>query len=413
MPTAIEIPDLETLSGSYPGPLMGSLPDDPRLRQWVSWLEPTRWPTLIVDVDWRLVWVSDELKAFLRETDETEIGYGLHVVEALLTKAWVKVVTPESALAALTNMGKYLGLHEGQQEEIAERVGEPWASIVRQIDPQKPPVLSSTHFDYAAADGGPPYRVDIVATVIHDEEGNRIGAWANSYMAVRPNLVSLLARGDEAMYERMAKLVEPGRRQAAVMFADLESSGTLSRSLPSSAYFRLVRALTTTVDRVVAENQGVTGKHAGDGVSAFFLVDDLGSPSAAAAAAVETAMQVRTKGREIFEGATPGDVLGDTAGLMNIGLHWGGALYMGQLVPGGRLDVTALGDEVNECARIQDSARGATILASKALLEQLDDDDAAALGLDPEKIVYQSLSEWPTVTEKARRDAGGVAVTEL
>jgi class 3 adenylate cyclase len=108
-----------------------------------------------------------------------------------------------------------------------------------------------------------------------------------------------------------------------------------------------------------------------------------------------------------------GESLDDPSGLMNIGLHWGGALYMGQLVPGGRLDVTALGDEVNECARIQDSARGATILASKALLEQLTEDDAAGVGLDPEKIVYQPLSDWPTVTEKARRDAGGVAVTEL
>jgi class 3 adenylate cyclase len=391
---------------------MGSLPDDPRLREWVSWLEPTRWPTLIVDSEWRLVWVSEELQAFLRETDEDELGYGLHIVEALLTKAWVKAVTPESALEVLMKMGAYLGLHEGQQAELAERVGEPYASVINQIEPQTPPLMSSAHFDYVA-EGGPPYRVDIVATVIHDEEGNRVGAWANSYMAVRPNLVSLLARGDEAMYERMARLVDPGRRQAAIMFADLEASGSLSRRLPSAAYFRLVRDLTTTVDRVVAKHLGVTGKHAGDGVSAFFLVDDLGSPSGAAAAAVSAALEIRSKGREIFEGAIPGESLDDPAGLMNIGLHWGGTLYMGQLVPGGRLDVTALGDEVNECARIQECARGATILASKALLEQLTEDDAASVGLDPEKVVYQALSAWPTATEKAVRDAGGVAVTEL
>jgi class 3 adenylate cyclase len=198
------------------------------------------------------------------------------------------------------------------------------------------------------------------------------------------------------------------------MFADLEASGDLSRRLPSSAYFRLVRDLTTAADRVVAKHLGVTGKHAGDGVSAFFLVDDLGSASDAAAAAVKAALEIRTKGRDIFEGALPGESIDEeTAGLMNIGIHWGSMLYMGQLVPGGRLDVTALGDEVNECARIQESARGATILASKALLEQLTEDDAAAVGLDPEKVVYQPLSQWPTVTEKAARDAGGVAVTEL
>jgi class 3 adenylate cyclase len=391
---------------------MGSLPDDPRLREWVAWLEPTRWPALIVDSEWRLVWVSDELKAFIRETDEAELGYGLHVMEAMLTKAWINVVTPESALELLTSLGGYLGLNEGRLEEIAQRVGEPFTSILRAIEPKEPLLLASGHFDYID-EGGPPYRVDIVSSLMHDERGRRVGAVAIAYMAVRPNLVSLLARGDEAMYERMARLVDPGRRQAAVMFADLEASGMLSRRLPSSAYFRLVRDLTTTVDRVVAKYLGVTGKHAGDGVSAYFLVDDLGSPSDAAAAAVKAALEIRAKGREIFEGAVPGESLDDPAGLMNIGLHWGGTLYMGQLVPGGRLDVTALGDEVNECARIQESARGATILASKALLEQLTEDDAATVGLDPEKLVYQPLADWPTATEKATRDAGGVAVTEL
>jgi class 3 adenylate cyclase len=392
---------------------MGSLPDDPRLAEWVKALEPTRWPVLVLDSEWRLVWVSDELKAFIHETDETALGYGRHIVEAMLGDTWLRSVTPESAVRMLNDLAPYLSMTPEQREEMAERLGEPFATLIRQIEPKPTPFVVSGSFDYVA-EGGEPYRVDLVATRVLDEDGRMIGLWANTYMALRPNLVALLARGDEAMYERMAKLVEPGRRQAAILFADLQASGSLSRRLPSSAYFRLVRDLTTTVDRVVAKFLGVTGKHAGDGVSAYFLVDDLGSASQAAGAAVRAAHEIRALGREIFEGALPEDEgLDDPAGLMNIGLHWGASLYMGQLVPGGRLDVTALGDEVNECARIQESARGGAILASKALLEQLTGDDAAAAGLDPEKIVYQPLSRWATVTEKAVRDAGGVAVTEL
>ena len=57
---------------------------------------------------------------------------------------------------------------------------------------------------------------------------------------------------------------------------------------------------------------------------------------------------------------------------INAGVHWGGALYLGQIVTGGRLEATALGDEVNEAARIQQSARDGALLAYMPLVERLD-----------------------------------------
>jgi class 3 adenylate cyclase len=95
------------------------------------------------------------------------------------------------------------------------------------------------------------------------------------------------------------------------------------------------------------------------------------------------------------------------------GLHWGPNLYVGQLVPGGRLDVTALGDEVNECARIEAMARGGRLLASKQLIESLMDADARALEIDVEHVVYQPLAALPDATEKTIRNAGGVGVTDV
>lgn len=391
---------------------MGSLPADPRLAEWARQLEPTRWPALICDGNWRLVWVSDELKTFIRETDEEKLGYGLHIVEAFFRESWLTTITPESQVRLFGELIPYL-LDDDNARALAAGLGEPFASLVRDLDPTPFPGVISGSFDYLPSEGEP-YQVDLVATRVFDDTGAFVGLWAVTYMAVRPTLVSLLARGDEAMYERMAKLVDPGRRRAAIMFADLESSGTLSRQMASAAYFRVVRELTTTIDRIVAKNLGVTGKHAGDGVSAYFLVDDLGSASAAAAAAIRAACEIRDRTRDIFEGAVPDpSALEAAEGRMNIGLHWGSALYMGQLVPGGRLDVTALGDEVNKCARIQECARDATILASKSLLEHLSEDDAAAVGVDPEKIVCRPLARWPTASEKGIRDAGGVAVTPL
>ena len=67
----------------------------------------------------------------------------------------------------------------------------------------------------------------------------------------------------------------------------------------------------------------------------------------------------------------------------------------------------------NEAARIEACATGGRALASKALIERLDRDDAAALGLDPDRISYIRLAELTTATEKARRDAPAIAVCDV
>ena len=75
--------------------------------------------------------------------------------------------------------------------------------------------------------------------------------------------------------------------------------------------------------------------------------------------------------------------------------------------------MTALGDEVNEAARIEACAAGGRALASKTLIERLNASDADALGLDPGHVSYTALGHLPTATEKARRDAPAIAVCEV
>ena len=74
--------------------------------------------------------------------------------------------------------------------------------------------------------------------------------------------------------------------------------------------------------------------------------------------------------------------------------------------------MTALGDEVNETARIEACATGGLLLTSKRLAERLTGDDASALGIDPDRLVYTQLGHLATATEKARRDAPAIAVRE-
>ena len=106
-------------------------------------------------------------------------------------------------------------------------------------------------------------------------------------------------------------------------------------------------------------------------------------------------------------GLEPADVT------VRFGLHWGATLHLGLISTAGRTEVTALGDGVNECARIEACATGGRTLASKDLLERLTDEMADELDLDIDAIDYMPLGELDTATDKVQRDAALISVAEL
>ena len=385
-----------------------TLPQDPRLRAVAESVGPTEWAAEMFDADWRMVWVSDELKAIMGCDDEEMLGYGREVLELRFKEPWLSSVEPATRTQLVELEAPYIASDIGA-DRATELLRPTGFGPVKAVKP--PPVYTLSV--RLVQPGEPSMLVQGTAVRLY-HEGEFTGTLILYGSALPARLLAFVTRGNKAMFERMAELVEPGRRTAAVLFADLQSSGTLSRRLPSAAYFELVKALTTSMDRVVIRHNGIVGKHAGDGVTAFFLADQFPSASAAAAAAVESAHEVRAQACRVA------DDLGASTGLydasscaINIGLHWGGTLYMGQVVTGGRLEVTALGDEVNEGARIQQSARDGAVLASKPLIERLTVEDGLRVGVDPEDVVYTSLAELPGAQTKAVRDAGTLAVTEL
>ena len=393
---------------------MAGLPEDPILNQVARRVGEMRWAAMLLDTDLRIRFVSEEFRYFVGIEDDDELGYGENVILAFMREVWRERIDVESQVRIFTDLMPYfMYMLPDSEKHVLDGLLEPFSSLVDQIDPEPPPSLVNTWFGYTL-EGETKYRVNLAAMLLSDWEANPVGYLCLTYVDVRPQLVSLLTQGDESMYERMAALVDPGRRRAAILFADVESSGALSRQMSSAAYFALIRRLAMCVDQVIADHEGVVGKHAGDGMTGFFLVDDLGSSSRAVAAAIASARKIRETASLAFE-----EIAGELGAIdevpfrMNMGLHWGGTLYMGQLHPGSRLDVTALGDEMNECARIQESARDGAALASKALLEQLQPADAAALGIDPDRQVYTLLGELNSASAKAKSDAGAIPVTEL
>jgi class 3 adenylate cyclase len=389
-------------------------PADPRLAAIAESLEGTRWAAEIWDAEWRLVWVSRETKLFLDEEDEDALGYGRHIVDVRWSEPWLSSVDDESRLGLVATELPFIANDTpGGAEQLRALVERATGQPLEPFAAEQPPPMWARRIRLTV-EGQPPFPVQFVASRLTAEDGTFLGT-AYAYGSTLPaRLLALVTRGNEAMFERMAALVKPGRRSAAVLFADMQASGPLSRRLPSAGYFELIRSLTGEMDGAVIRNNGIVGKHAGDGVTAFFLLDDFDSPSACAAAAIQAAHEVRVTASRVADEMSERTGLFESADCaINVGLHWGGTLFIGQVVTGGRLEVTALGDEVNEGARVQQSARDGALLASKALVERLTVEDGRRIGVDPEDVVYTTVAELPGADAKAMRDAGTLPVTEL
>jgi class 3 adenylate cyclase len=214
---------------------------------------------------------------------------------------------------------------------------------------------------------------------------------------------------DLSYLERMRAVEHADRRPAAILMADLEASSPLARRLSTARNFAFVRGLIRAWDRCIVDAGGIVGRHAGDGIVAYFLAETAGSESAAAKASIAAARTMRDSLTDI---AAHGEIPPSELSL-RFGLHWGATPYIGRILTAGRSEVTALGDEVNETARIEACATGGRTLASKSHIERLDRTDAATLGIDPARITYTQLADLDTATDKARRDAPAIAVCDI
>jgi class 3 adenylate cyclase len=398
------------MADDAPGPV--PYPEHPDLRDIAEAMEAAGMMFEIVDARFRCVYFSSEWARVTEVTaDEAgrQIGRSL-IVRALREDADIVRITRESGTAWFTHnapiMRRYLDPADPDFAEIFDS-SSPYAA---EIEPAQ--LVPRAWYDRVAFPANLRWRRSMlgdqnqVQLRISNDEGHFIGI-VHMYRGVVPeSLMQRLGRGDPQLYERMDRVSEPGRRTAAILFADLEASGVLSRHLSSRGYFELIRDMTDLIDTSVIARDGITGKHAGDGGSALFLAADFdGSESGAARAAIETARAIRDGSAEL--GPEDAEVK------VNVGVHWGATLMIGQVATSGRLEVTALGDQMNEGARIEAAATGGAILASKDLIERLDPTDAQATGIDPDAIAYTTLSELVGVSDKAVRDAGTIAVTQI
>ena len=396
------------------GPGSLPLPADPALAAVAAALRDAGHWAEIVDRDWRLVYSTEDLRRIYGGlTDLAPVALGVHYFgsEAMSIRLrWRSGPNTPDLVREMFGVfgGLILAETPGGRDKLRELVHPALRDLVDQVSPVDPSPARS--FAWHGMHVGTP--VDALTTTvrIHDAAGRRAGTALISKPGAGMAILATVAVGvDLRHFERMQHVAKAARRPAAILFADLEASSPLARRLPTASYFALARRLARAADRCVIDAGGLVGRHVGDGIVAFFLAETAGSESAAARACVAAARALRGA----ITGVAMRSNLAAEEVVLRFGLHWGSTLYVGQIATSGRTEVTALGDEVNETARIEACATGGRALASKALVERLAPDDAADLGLDPDRVTYSRLADLTTATEKARRDAPAIAVCEV
>jgi len=392
------------------------LPDDPVLAETAAGLNDGGYWGTIVDRSWRTVFMTDDLRlTFGAQLELAPFPLGVHYFgpESLSTNLAYRAGANSVELfrEVLVNLGPWvLADTPGGREELRELVDPALRDIVDGLEAAGGPAATASFVGRGTHLRGQVVDVPFVAMRIRDEAGELVGTALINKPAPGMNVLAALAAGGDMRHlQRMQEVAKPARRPAAILFADLEASSPLARRLSTASYFTLGRRLTRAADQCVVDAGGLVGRHVGDGIVAFFLAESAGSESAAAAACIEAARALRDATAEV---AARSELAADELTL-RFGLHWGSTLYVGQILTSGRAEVTALGDEVNEGARIEACATGGRALASKALIERLNPVHAAALDLDPDRITYTALADLATATEKARRDAPAIAVCEV
>lgn len=390
-----------------------ALPEDPALADAARAISEAGHWGWIVDDRWRLVYASDEIRlSFGALVEYAPFPIGVHAfgpewIQASL--GWRMGSNSVDLNRMLFRAVGDLTLTDtpGGRDELREIVDPQLREIVDELTPTDCAMLSFTTKGFGLGDAGD---VPAIAIRVRHADGRLAGtAMISKPAAGMAMLGAMTFTADLRHVTRMGLVAKAGRRPAAILFADLEASSPLARRLSTASYFALGRRLVRAADRCVIDAGGLVGRHVGDGVVAFFLAETAGSESAAARECISAARGLREAAADVAARSDlqPEDVV------LRFGLHWGANLYVGNISTAGRAEVNALGDQVNEAARIEACATGGLALASKDLIERLEPEDAAALGLDPDHITYTPLGDLATATEKARRDAPAIAVCRI
>ena len=224
------------------------------------------------------------------------------------------------------------------------------------------------------------------------------------------------------LMQSLATKQSPMLTPMAVMVADLQDSVRLCAELPPQSYFELINEIWSVTNGIVQARNGQVGKHAGDGIIAYFFprpgtnyLEDCLQCALEVKEAVSRLSREWQLRRQWFNEL-----------YLNVGLHegqeWVGTFKFGETV-----QLSALGDTINHSARLSEFARFGAIWATKSLVTRLESETGAQVdyGVMHEQpnsrqhLVRSSFAQVETLIANQTgrsaklRDIATLAVTEI
>jgi len=164
----------------------------------VAQLDETGVAAELVDPDWRLVWVSPQLRALTGARSDEELGLGRHIVETRTLPAWWQFVSDEAALELAREFFPYIaaGTPGGLAalREVADGVFQP---VLSEIEPKPLPPLFIATVEFRQGDL-PPLPLHCMVVRLSGEEGEVAGILLLYVLRTPASVLALVARGDEA-----------------------------------------------------------------------------------------------------------------------------------------------------------------------------------------------------------------------
>ena len=214
-----------------------ALPSDSTLAEAARALEDARLTGEVVDAEWRLRYVSSELRNLVGIDDDERLGYGRPALTRATDLPDIWRLDEDSRLQWWQREGPFMRHDVGADSATAAELG-PLQEFFEQFSPHRPPIAWAGSFVTTFADASPATVGRLVVRLVRPdgEFAGILGLYVGG--GLRGSVQAMLSRGDDRMFERMAALTEPARRPAAILFCDLEDSGVHSRKLSS---YRLLR----------------------------------------------------------------------------------------------------------------------------------------------------------------------------
>jgi len=158
------------------------------------------------------------------------------------------------------------------------------------------------------------------------------------------------------------------------LFADLQDSVRICAELPPEEYFELINQMWKTMETTFRKYYGIYGKHAGDGIVYYFLKEQ---NSNYLINSIYCAMEIKEK-MKIISAEWKARKKWYNELYLNIGINEG-MEYFSTVNASTSMEFTALGDTINYAGRLSDLARYGSILTTKNLVNNLNDESRRKL----------------------------------